>query len=161
MVPGRVAAPQSSCVASGSSYKFEEGRGFLLGNGEEAERSALRPAQPLLPASNARHASSEVARKIGLAQAKRRANLANLFWSQGGHIRRNARHSHARGLPAAVLCGLRESSHHLCKKRIFHLCAPLKPQIACFSVFFCSLVKSACSFLLKIMSRKTWPSCSM
>src|SRR5271170_6360955 len=112
----RVAAPRSRCVAPGSGYKFEKGRGFLLGNGEEAERSALRPAHALLPASDARHASAEVARKIGLAQAKGRANLTNLFWSQRGHIPRNARHSHARGLLPAVLCGLRESSHHLYKK---------------------------------------------
>jgi hypothetical protein len=70
-------ATQSRCAASGSGYKFEEGRGFLLGNGEEAERSALRPAHALLPASDARHASAEVARKIGLAQAKGRAGGAS------------------------------------------------------------------------------------
>src|SRR5271163_442141 len=109
----RVAAPKSRSVASGSGYKFEEGRWFFLGDGEEAERSALRPAHALLPASDAGHARAEVACKIGLAQAKRRANLANLFWSQGGHILRDARHSHARVLLPSVLGGLRESSHHL------------------------------------------------
>jgi hypothetical protein len=86
VVVWRAAAPHFRCIASGSGYKFEQGRGFLLGNSEEAERSTLRPVYPLLSAFDARHASAEVTRKIGLAQAKGRANLANLFWSQGGHI---------------------------------------------------------------------------
>lgn len=103
--------PSIQVRASGPGYKLKEGRGFLLGNGEEAGRSALWTTHALLPASDARHASAEVARKIGLAEAKGGANPANLFWAQGGPIRREARHSHAHGLPPAVLCAFRESSH--------------------------------------------------
>jgi hypothetical protein len=115
----------------------------------------------LLPTSDARYAGAQKLCKIPLAQAQSGPHLANLFGLQNRTDRREARHAQARFLSPAILHRFVETGHHVFEKFSLHFRASLKPKIASFSNFFCGAVRSACSFLLKIISKKICPSLSM
>jgi hypothetical protein len=138
------------------SFRFEKNRRILPREAEQPQRCALRTPRALLPTSYASHACPEISSEHGLADSKLLSDPADLNGLERFRSCHETRNPQIPSSAASIRGYVPNSFLQFSKQCILH-----NSSRCSLNHFFCAAVKLSCSFLLKIINKRIWPSCSM